>query len=116
MRKVSVLRQAGPEEFEDMTSEELLSHVLGKVGYRMDWTYLPKDALNSLMAYATGEFVYLPRRHEDFSREDLLLMVGAECDIESVIDNADGDYRLRRDELEEVAKFIHETDDKREWT
>lgn len=114
MTFASVLRKEGPSE--EMTAVDLRGYILSTLGYRTDWSYIPKAALNSLMAYKTGEFVYQPDRHDEFTREELLLMAGGDFEILSVIDSASADYTLRKSELLDLAVRLQEMEDQRSWT
>lgn len=88
---------------------EIRSAILVELGYKTDWTYIPKDALNSLFAYLNGEFVYKPGEKTIFTRQDLLFMLGAE------IGDVEVENRLQRDQLVKTAKLIQDNEDKRDW-
>lgn len=100
--------------WDDQTNEEVRAAILIEVGYRPDYSYITKEALNSLYAYVQGEFAYDPRDPDLFGREDVLCRVMWSTGY-GATETDEPSYRLNRDELDHLVKVLRRNKDDRKW-
>lgn len=98
------------DDYSEHTKEEIKGSILIELGYKASWSYLPKDAMNSLWAYITGEFAYSWDDGDLMEREDMMLMIG------SLIDEYEFDDHMTKSQLIKIRELMDEVNDQREWT